>query len=101
MSVRVVLNPNALNLLLASPQGAIAKDLLRRAQRVENRAKVLCPVDKGRLRASIFHELVLEGSSTYAIVGTNVEYAKWVHTPGTRRFAGVPFLADALSAAAG
>ena len=41
---------------------------------VERDAKKLCPVDTGRLRSSITHEI--EGMIGY--VGTNVEYARAV-----------------------
>jgi len=41
---------------------------------VERDAKILCPVDTGRLRSSITHEI--EG--TTGRVGTNVEYARAV-----------------------
>lgn len=52
--------------------------------RVVNRAKILAPVDTGRLRASIKGEL--QGVWTLRprfVVGTNVDYAEMVHD-GTR-----------------
>lgn len=114
---------------LTGPQGDVARDLARRAIRVESRAKRLCPVDTGRLRASITWEIVRSSGGVYvARVGTNVKYARAVHDgtrphvieprqatvlrfpanggivyarrvnhPGTR---GIPFLRDALPAAA-
>ena len=42
----------------------------------ERFAKDLCPVDTGRLRNSITHSLAVDDK--YVIVGTNVEYAKYV-----------------------
>ena len=39
-------------------------------------AKELCPVDTGRLRASIDHKIIVEELSV--IVGTNVPYAPYV-----------------------
>jgi hypothetical protein len=120
----------ALGRILVGPSGAVAADLLRRAIRVESRAKQLCPVDTGRLRSSITHELVKSGGGVMlARIGTNVSYARDVHE-GTRphvirprsarvlRFPaggrivytayvnhpgtrGRPFLRDALPAAAG
>ena len=36
-------------------------------------------VDTGRLRNSITHTLASEGSERYAVIGTNVEYAIYVH----------------------
>ena len=43
---------------------------------IEGRAKIMCPVDTGRLRASIQHNVDLEEMSVS--VGTNVPYAKYV-----------------------
>jgi len=45
---------------------------------VERDAKILCPVDTGRLRSSITHEI--EG--TTGRVGSNVEYARVVELGG-------------------
>ncbi len=58
----------------------------------EGAAKRLCPVDTGRLRNSITHALM--GDDSVAI-GTNVEYAIYVHE-GTSRRKGVPFLRQAV-----
>lgn len=57
------------------------------------------PVDTGRLSASITHALDPEEPAVY--VGTNVEYALYVHEPvrmpnGKTR-PGVPFLRDAVT----
>lgn len=60
----------------------------------EGDAKELCPVDTGRLRNSITH--TIDGSDKTAIIGTNVEYAQYVHN-GTSRHDPQPFLADAVS----
>lgn len=46
-------------------------------------------VDTGRLRNSVTHAVDEDGKA--AIVGTNVEYAPYVHN-GTRRMPGRPFL---------
>ena len=59
----------------------------------EGAAKRICPVDTGRLRNSITH--AFEDESSVAI-GTNVEYAPYVHN-GTSRLAGRPFLVDAVT----
>ena len=66
---------------------------------VETKAKELCPVDTGRLRASITSKV--EGSS--AFVGTNVDYAPYVEyqagldnpKPG-KETGQMPFLRPAL-----
>lgn len=92
------LNPGALDELLRGESGPIAKDLERRAIRVESAAKRLCPVDTGRLRASITHALDRDGDGLYAIVGSDVEYAPHVEL-GTSRATAQPFLRPALQAA--
>ena len=57
---------------------------------VQDDAKRNCPVDTGRLQGSIQHEV----KGKEGIVGTNVEYAPYVHE-GTSRMPGRPFLRDA------
>lgn len=57
----------------------------------ESHAKVYCPVDTGRLRASITHE----ATNDTVIIGTNVEYGKYQEL-GTSRMAGQPFLRPAI-----
>lgn len=58
----------------------------------EGAAKRLCPVDTGRLRNSITHALI--GDEDAVAIGTNVEYAIYVHE-GTSKRKGTPFLTDA------
>lgn len=59
---------------LASP--AMATQFLRKAgAMVERDAKRNCPVDTGNLRSSITHEVV----GDVCAIGTNVEYAPYVH----------------------
>jgi Bacteriophage HK97-gp10, putative tail-component len=91
---RFVINPAGVRELLTSPSGPIYQDLLRRAIRVESRAKILASgrpgprVDTGRLRASITHRLLSSPEGVYAEVGTVVEYASFVEfgtTPHTIR----------------
>lgn len=52
-------------------------------RRVANRAKILCPVDTGNLRASITQKISLTDKEIVGRVGTNVKYALFVHD-GTR-----------------
>lgn len=78
-----VVNQAELQRLLRGPDGGVAKDMLRRALRVEGAAKKNLNeqprrIDTGRLRASITHELRL-GRTWIARVGTNVTYALYVH----------------------
>ena len=59
--------------------------------KAESYAKKICPVDTGRLRASITHARYDENSE---VIGTNVEYAQYVEL-GTHKMAAKPFLRPA------
>lgn len=61
----------------------------------EGYAKKQCPVDTGRLRNSITHR-VFNGGEKYVIVGTNVEYGKYVEL-GTSRQKAQPYLRPAAN----
>ena len=77
----------AIRVLLTSPQGGVVKDLMRRGLLVETAAKrnlagVGGPkrIHTGRLRASIGPpQLVYRNGRPAVIVGTNVNYALFVH----------------------
>lgn len=99
-NVEVVVNDQALTDLLSSSDGAVAKALLRLGLRVEREAKALCPVDTGRLRASIATRLERDGDSYAAVVGTNVDYAPFVEL-GTVHQHAQPFLVPALMSITG
>lgn len=82
---RVVFNDRALQLLLAGPEGPVARDLLRRALNVETQAKLNATganggprVQSGRLRGSIRHQLDSDSRGLVARIGSNVEYARYV-----------------------
>lgn len=77
-------------------RGASRSELETTARRVMNRAKVLAPVDTGRLRASIRIESrrTLTLRSVYTI-GSDVSYAAMVHD-GTRSHKIRPKSAKAL-----
>lgn len=95
---RVVLDHTALDQLLTSTDGPVAKMLLRDTIRIEADAKRRTPVDTGRLRASITRAIEHDAQGLVGIVGTNVEYAPYVEL-GTRRMRARPFLRPALGAA--
>jgi hypothetical protein len=104
---QVKLDSAALNALLRSPQGAVAQDLLRRGNRVRNRAKDnlrgagasgLEAFQFGTLTNSITDEFLLVKNLPTVRVGTNLYYALWIHE-GTRRMKARPYLREALSAA--
>ena len=88
-------------LLESSP---IARDLARRAIRVESQAKLNASgrpgprVRTGRLRASITWTLGRDALGLFADIGSNVVYAPYVEL-GTDRAPAYPFLRPALAAA--
>lgn len=97
-NVRFTPDQGALRALLESPNGEVAKDLERRALKVERSAKRACPVDTGRLRSSITHEIQQDAQGLLAVIGTDVNYAPYVEL-GTRYMAAQPFLRPALEEA--
>lgn len=91
----VQINEAELHKLLTSEDGPVGRELLKVALKVERAAKRLCPVDTGRLRASISHEMKHDERGLYAVVGSTVEYAIYQEL-GTRHQPGSPFLRPAL-----
>ena len=88
-------NDQDMMVLFESEDGAVAKELVKIALKVEAGAKRRCPVDTGRLRSSITHELRVDAEGLHAVVGTDVEYAAYVEF-GTSRMHAQPFLRPAL-----
>lgn len=102
---RVVISPLIGARIRAKLDDPLARDMLRRGQRVETAAKRRIShsprrIDTGRLRASITAQPIRKGGVPGARVGTSVEYALYVHD-GTRYMIPNPFLRDALPAARG
>ena len=95
--------------LLDSTQGDTARDLARRAVRVESAAKLNATgreygdgtrgprVQTGRLRTSITWELGRDSQGLFADIGTSVVYGRYLEL-GTDRMRPYPFLGPALSA---
>lgn len=83
------------------PSGLVRVDLARRGRRVESRAKVLCPVNRGRLRASISVVPVTIGGNPGVRIGSDVAYTVFVHNGtgihGPRGRPIVPVTATVLS----
>lgn len=73
---------------------AITRGLEAIGIEAESDAARICPVDTGRLRNSITH--AVDDGEPAAIIGTNVEYASYVHN-GTRTRKAQPFLTDAVT----
>lgn len=90
-SSEVIVAENNVKIVTDGITDGIAKALEEIGLVAEGAAKRLCPVDTGRLRNSITHALMGEDS---VAIGTNVEYAPYVHE-GTSRHKGVPFLTQA------
>lgn len=90
-NVQVIVQENNVQVISDAINQAIVTALEEIGLVAEGAAKRLCPVDTGRLRNSITH--ALRGDDSVAI-GTNVEYAIYVHE-GTSRRKGVPFLTQA------
>lgn len=76
MSVVVQLNDAALRQVTMSLAN---KELRVRANRVLSRARSLCPVDEGRLRASLAVEYRDTATGPVASIGTNLPYGLFVH----------------------
>ena len=70
----------------------IEQALIAIGMTAETYAKELCPVDTGRLRNSITHEVDMNEQA--AIIGSNVEYAAYVEL-GTSRQHAQPYLRPA------
>ncbi len=64
---------------------------MKSAFTVERHAKILSPVDTGRMRSSIATSLGVRDRGITSIVQTNVFYAIFVHE-GTRRMRSRPFM---------
>lgn len=98
MTATVRIDQAAMAELLESIDGPVGKEILRRTLAVERAAKRLCPVDTGRLRSSITHEIQKDGRGLVGVVGTNVSYAAYVEF-GTSRMRAQPYLRPALAEA--
>ena len=100
----IVFDSAGLRALLKSASGPVARDLARRAVRVESQAKINATgrpgpnVISNRLRSSITWELGNDEIGLYVDVGSNVEYAEFVEK-GTDRSGPFPYLEPALVAA--
>lgn len=65
--------------LMRGPNGAAAQAAIIKGQRVLNAARQTCPVDEGRLRASLTMEVVTIGDVVTTRIGSNLEYIVYVH----------------------
>lgn len=74
--VRVVLSEASINAIGKQDAGKL---VIKATLRVLNRAKILAPVDTGNLRASLTQEIKTRKKVVIGRVGTNVNYAWFVH----------------------
>lgn len=86
MKAEVSIESNAAE-IKAAKDAAIERALEAIGLQAEGNVAMLAPVDTGRLRGSITHEV--EGDTVY--IGTNVEYAPYVEY-GTSKTKAQPFL---------
>lgn len=77
---------------------ALGDAITKSAFRVEREAKILSPVDTGRLRSSINTSYGFGPLGIGAKVATNTEYAIFVHE-GTARMKARPFMKQAVELA--
>lgn len=89
MSVEIYERENNTQLVLGELRSDIEKALEAIGIEAQGDCKQVTPVDTGRLRNSITH--IVNGGEKYVAVGTNVEYARYVHQ-GTRRQHAQPYL---------
>lgn len=94
MAVSVRLNPAAIRAFLDDPTGAVARDIRRRAARVEAEQRRLVPVRTGHLRSTIF----TRSAGRSAEIGASADYALYVEY-GTSDTPREPFIRPSLRAA--
>ena len=92
MSSGLVVNEDNTDEVLEALSKGILNALEAVGETAEGYAKLACPVDTGRLRNSITHEV--SGGEKAVYIGTNVEYAEYVER-GTSRQAAQPYLVPA------
>lgn len=84
MADLIIDDQEVLNKLERLSRGGVLKDameepLTKACLKVENDAKRNCPVQTGTLRNSITHTIEDEGETLAGYVGSNLEYAPYVH----------------------
>lgn len=92
----IIFDPEAIVELFEGEDGEVAKGMARIAIKCETRAKRKCPVDTGRLRASVTGTIQREDGEIVGYVGSDVEYAIYVEL-GTEHMAAQPYLRPAIN----
>lgn len=99
--VRVQISEAEVRRLMVGPTGLATRYVVRKTDQILNRARLLCPVDTGNLRASLTTAIRTDGQKVIGLVGSDVEYALPLHEGRTtsrgRKIPGRPFLRRALT----
>lgn len=96
----IVFDPDKVDDLLKGPQGAVALYLTKVCVQIAGQAQELCPVDTGRLRASIRWMISTDAGELVGYVGSDVDYTIYVEL-GTRYMDAEPFLRPAVDTVLG
>ena len=93
MSIKITVDTSDFNLNDLDINEIVQQEIEKTAYKIERGTKANCPVDTGHLRRSITTEI----GDLEANVGSNIEYAGYVHD-GTRYQPAKPFLETAANA---
>lgn len=79
VNVRIDIHGSALNRLLRSPGGPVARDMLKRGKKVQAAARRRINSRTGELSRSIDVSIVIVGGTAGVKIGTDLYYARFVH----------------------
>lgn len=79
MPVHVHIHQQEVNDFLSGPGGPVVRAVTALGQQVLNEAMRRCPVDEGRLRASLDLAVEAHATTVTARVGSDLDYAIYVH----------------------
>ena len=91
-------NARTQRILNKIPTEVAAPAVEKTAKKIIGEAKAMTPVDTGRLRNSLSYDLTINGNSVSASMGSDVDYAIYVHEDLTKRhpFGQAKFLEKAI-----
>lgn len=93
MDIKITVDTSNFDINDVDVNEIVQREIEKTAYKIERGAKANCPVDTGHLRRSITTEI----GDLEADIGSNVEYAGYVHD-GTRYQSAQPFLETAANA---
>lgn len=79
MASKLILDSPTIRSLMASKDGPVYQDIHRRGNAVLREARRLAPKDTGRLKQSMALEMRFAMNKVVARVGSNLEYALYIH----------------------